>query len=305
LLVGDFLPSILACPDDDVLAILRQCARNPEPRVQRIALNGFSYYSDDVIRKELIELLRSSGPTDLLAYVLSWQRDLLQPDAAKIVAILTGYLNSDSAVQVGGALHGLSFVEAGYVWDQQPDMPDRIETEVFKNIAHIHQFHQREALRPLCLFLGAAKTQGDRAREVLWDLTKIPSVHEQALICIGWRKDARDLPELGKAILGDDPSASSVPYQMCNCYGTAAIPYLVKALQEGASEGVRYACSKELALAGRPEGFAYWAKCIRAGGRYRERALQDVRDHFRDENRTTEEQVLKFLDVKAGAVPAK
>ena len=305
LLVGDFLPSILACPDDEVLSILRQVMCHPDPFVQAFALNGLSYYDDEIIGRELIELVRSAGPTRLLAYVLSWQRDLLQPAGPQLVAVMLDYLKSDSAVQVGGAVRALGFLKAHYTWDRQPDVPDRIEAEVFKNVSHIRQFKEREALHPLCLFLGSAKTQPDRAREMLWELSEDATVREQALICIGWRKDARDLANLGGELLKNDPSARPLPYQMRRGYGKDAIPYLLKGIQDAPNDAVRYECAKELTLENRPEGFAFLAKCIRAGGRYRRRAIQDVRDHFRDENLISEEQILRLLDTKGGSATTR
>jgi hypothetical protein len=70
----------------------------------------------------------------------------------------------------------------------------------------------------LAIYLGSWKA--DKSRELLWRIVVQGIASGQALMCLTWIGDRRDLPRLGKYNTGN------LDYHLNRVYGPAAAPYL-------------------------------------------------------------------------------
>lgn len=250
LLVGDYLPSILAKPDDDVLRIILGYMHHPNSLVQGYAVYSLDYFEADSLRQTIPELIAEKGPTDYLAHYLSLRREIYQPVAGRLVDLLIPFLQSSSPSQAGAAVEALGFLKGHYDWRQQPGVPADVDRAVWRAIDHLKGFTQHEALGPLCCYLGQIKS--DESRAVLWQLAERRAAREQALICLTWIGDRRDLEPLGRSLLAGEQVAGSLPCLLRQAYGEAAIPHLSRALARSSNERVRRECEKELSGSTRP-----------------------------------------------------
>ncbi|MFY9727454.1 MAG: hypothetical protein WB579_07065 [Bryobacteraceae bacterium] len=218
-LLSDYLPSILALPDSAVLSIVEEYLYNSSDLVRQYA--GYSLYAFDerLIAKEIPSLIEGRGPTDELAYVLSWRRYQLQPQRAMLVRSLVKHLDSADPLVSAGSLQALYFLKGGYDWKADPGTPALMDKEVAARADRFIDTRNFTVLQPLALYLGTWKT--DQSRNLLWRIVEqgYPA-REQALICLTWIGDPRDLPRLGKYNTG------SIDYNLNRAYGKAAGPYL-------------------------------------------------------------------------------
>jgi hypothetical protein len=295
-IVGDFLPSLLAKPDAEVLPTVLEYIHHPD--AQDFAVYSLWCFDDAMVKREIPLLIRKKGATDFLAHYLTWRRDLFQPVAHEIADSLIPFLKSKSATEVGGTLRALGFMYQGYFsWKEHPEIPEKIEKAAADALPHILSFREREVLQPLCLMAQVFKP--DQRRDLLRRLSaEGSSTREQALICLPWCKDARDLPYLEKALYDKDGAGSSLPYQMRKAYGRDALPILIKAMKAATDRRTRVECAKELALENEPEAFAFFRWAIEQEGYYREQTTQIIRDHFEGQREKSAEDISKFLDEK-------
>ncbi len=216
-LLSDYLPSVLALPDRRVLRFLESYLYHSNDLVRQYTLYSLYYFNDQTLAREVPEILRRRGPTEGLAFFLSWRRRLFAVRGAELVDIISPYLRSPVPQIAGGALHALLFLKPHYDWKAAPNMPARIDREVSRVAGQLVEARDRAVLSPLALYLGSWKT--DRSRELLWRLVEEPSVREQALICLTWIGDPRDLPRLAKH------RSPSLDYHLKLAYGPAADKY--------------------------------------------------------------------------------
>ena len=94
----------------------------------------------------------------------------------------------------------------------------------------------------LALFLGGVPFAGFKSSS----LATNPSVAEQALICLGWHKDQKDMDDLLPFMLQGGREAASLPYVFRNSYGAVALPYLLKAVAQARSPFARLQAAFQL-----------------------------------------------------------
>lgn len=301
LIVGDYLPSLLAAPDDAVLPVLLKCLHHPSVFVQNYALNALDYYGDDVIKREIPRIIAKDGPTELLGYYLSWRKALFQPVGKQLADSIVPFLGSDSATTVGGALTAFRFIMPPfYKWDEQPTVPKTIEDAVWAAVPHIRTFKEREALWPLVLFLGQLKT--DRAGDLLWQLADVPSVREQALGCICWAKNLADLPKLGPMLASGDKSAYPLAYELRSSFGDAAIPYILEGIRKGGVPSVVESCVRELVQANSVEGFRLFKDALENDRPYKQTVIKLLRSDLSHSWQTSENDLLKLVDERLASL---
>jgi hypothetical protein len=288
-LLSDFLPSILAYPDKHVLSMLEKYFYHSSDLVRWYVLYSL-YYQDERTRADFVrELIHDHGPTEEIAFFLSWQRRVLQSQAEELVNVLIPYLQSSSPLVAGGTVHSLVFLKSHYDWTARPNIPSRIEKAVGEAVEQLLHFRDRQVLQPLALFLGEWKA--DRSRELLWRLVDDGTVRGQALICLTWIADPRDLSRLAKeggAMLAD---------HLDGAYGSAAVPYLRERLK---SPDVRFQveAAKQLANRDEPEAWRFIVDAIEQDRPYKQQILQWIRDRSREMRSATVEELLVFVKAK-------
>jgi len=218
-LLSDFLPSILAVPDGSVLSMLEDYLYSPSDLVRKYTLYALYAFDDDLVVNEIPALIEKRGPTDELAYLLSWRRNQFQSQAAALVHSTVKYLDSPTPLLSAGALQVLYFMKGSYNWKADPGMPARMDKEVAARANRLIETRDYTILQPLTLYLGIWKA--DKSRDLLWRIVvENERAREQALICLTWIADPRDLPRLGSYNTGN------LDYGLNLAYGAAAGPYL-------------------------------------------------------------------------------
>jgi type II secretion system protein G len=252
LLVGDYLPSLLACADETVAGILEDLLHHKSTLVQNYALYSlWAYYDDARLGKDIPAIIKKKGPTSLLAYYLSWRRDLFADRAPELVDSCIGYLGAGSDETVDGATKGLMWLKYHYDWTKRPEMPGRIDAAILGNADAIIKRPEAAPRQALAVYLGGIKTEA--SRKLLWKLAEDKDTREQSVIALCWIADPGDLPELAKILLENESrAAASLPYHLYRAFGKASLPYLEKAAREAPSEFVRKECSNWLKAANDP-----------------------------------------------------
>jgi hypothetical protein len=174
-----------------------------------------------------------------------------------------------------------------------------VEADFLAAAEHVIHAADEQTVTNYAAALGSVRDP--RAGTLLWDFVARGAARGQALIAICWRKDARDLPRLGKVLEGPatgDPNSggeSSLPYAMHNAYGGQALTYLESALKGSGYISVRTNCARELIQAGRPAGFAFAAQAIEERATHARDVSQFVRDRFPELQGADDGTVLSFL----------
>jgi hypothetical protein len=217
-LMSDFLPSVLALPDGAALPLVEDYLYDSNALVREYSLYALYSFDDRLVIPRIPDLIRRRGPTPDLAYYLSWRRDLLQPQAADLARAVLPYLDSQTTVVANGALKALEFLKQHYDWHDHPEMPALMDAAVLNSAGSLIARGSPDTPQLLAEYLGGVKT--DRSRELLWRLVEQNAAREQALICLTWIADPRDLSKLGGYNTG------SLDYSLTRAYGKAAAPYL-------------------------------------------------------------------------------
>ena len=217
-LLSDFLPSLLAAPDRAVLPVLEDYLYNSNELVRQYSLYALYDFDDSLIAGFLPGLIRRRGPTTDLAYFVSWRRDLFQPQATDLVRAVLPYVESPAPLLSAGALKTLMFLREHYDWHSHPEMRGLMDAAVLNSAGGLAARRNLDTLQQLAEYLGGVKT--GRSRALLWRLVENNTAREQALICLTWIADPRDLPRLGKY------NSGNLDYHLKRAYGSAAAPYL-------------------------------------------------------------------------------
>lgn len=138
---------------------------------------------------------------------------------------------------------------------------------------------------------------GEEWRELLIKLVSAhPLTKEQALICLGWRGDPRNLQLLGDMLLTDDDAVASVPYQLMRQYGAEGEAQVQRCVAKSPNMRIRTACARELALKGKPEGFKFYLDNLEWNkGKMRAQVLQEMKMYVRGGSNLTDKQLPSFL----------
>lgn len=182
-LLSNYLPSLLAVPDAAVLPVLRSALYHPSELVRQYTLYALSLFDDSLLAGWIPATIQANGPTPDLAYLLSWRRDLFQPQGNDIVHAVLPYLKSRSPLLCAGALKTLGFLKQ-YDWKTHPEVPGLADRAVAGQAESLIGTHDAVILEPLALYLGTWKAKA--SRKLLRQLVAEGTVRGQAEICLRW-----------------------------------------------------------------------------------------------------------------------
>ncbi|MBC7926617.1 MAG: hypothetical protein H7039_13255 [Bryobacteraceae bacterium] len=218
-LLTEYLPALLAQPDRRTLAMLEPQLYHANEMVRNYVLYALYFFEDKEIVRWMPDVLKRRGPTPELAYFLSWRRNLFEPQSDKLFGYVSGHLRSKSTLVLAGVLQSMAFLKL-------TDTVRNSRTTVAKMDAHVAELSQSiakqtspEVLERLALYLGHVKTE--RSRRVLWRMVEQGKVPQQALICLTWIGDPRDLPRLASYLDRYD-----LEDNLNRAYGEAASSYV-------------------------------------------------------------------------------
>ena len=109
-LLSDFLPSILANPDNDTLKILRPYLYDPDREVREYAMHGVTYWPDGQVVPKVWDWIGANGPSDATVDFLLHAKAFAAAHANELAELSIPYLESDSPVLVYGAVRVVSRV---------------------------------------------------------------------------------------------------------------------------------------------------------------------------------------------------
>ncbi len=305
-LVGDYLPSLLvASPDPRALHILMELLYSNDALVSSYALSSLGLFRREDVRTQGIDILHRRGPTDRLAYLLSWAAQF-QDDREDLVRTMLPYLRSAQDRQVAAALQLFSSKvhPAEGSWPADSEISSQVDRAV---LAVAPKLAKRgdEVRQMLALYLGGIKS--DESRGLLWQLAEGTGPgHQQALIVLTWLGDSRDLPRLGDCLLkpGDpDPygrDLSSLPYALLHGYGDRAIPYLEHAISDSPYVFVRTNSAEQLILKGRPLAFNFFLDAVQHNRFYKRELAQWLTDYCGLPRGADDQALIAFLNSRLG-----
>ena len=304
-LLTDFLPSILGYQDDETLQILRPYLYHPDRIVREYAMYGLTYWPDSVVAPKLWEWIRAQGPSEATVRYFLHLKDLAAAHTSELAELSIPYLQSNSPVLVYGALYALSSSVLPPDSAVSPNLRTRAGDAMVRAADHIIPIDP-ENTNQFIADLG--QLQDERSHQLLWDIVKRRGPgFEQALIALTWRKSPPDLPKLAQLALGPangqegDHEFTSLPYSLHNAFGDAAIPYLVSMVARSEFRWVRVNAAEELVLAGRSEGFVFFASSIANSTVSRQNIEQFLRERFPELRNADDATILKFVQARAVA----
>lgn len=194
-----------------------------------------------------ISEISQKGPTNEIASFISRSTDLFWPSREELFKATKPYLDSadiaktDAAVAILYRLHSyhpmavFGFSEED--WQKEnAALYSELDTAVFAKLDRLLAMND-DVQRNLALFLGTSRLPA--AKPALLQLAKNPNIAEQAVICLGWHKDPKDMDDLLPFMLHSGKEAAALPYVFRNNYGAAALPYLREAVAQATNPFAR------------------------------------------------------------------
>ncbi len=288
--VSDFLPNLVARPDDENLSVVLEYLYHASARVRSYAAAVLYYWPDAVVEPRLIETLRVNGPTPVVM-------ERLRSRASEMVPGAIEYFFSDDPVLFQGAIAAARVALAeGTQIDQQ--LRARVEERLISFASGSLGRADPQSAVDVTSLLGQIHTQ--RAHEVLWNLADHHMGGDQTLVAIAWHKDPKDLPRITEFLLAQpagekgDQVFTGEPYAMRNSFGDAALPWLRTILEKARPVSLRIRCAEELMRANDPAGFAFAIDAI--GGReWKADVRSIVSNLFPDARKMSDAELVKFL----------
>lgn len=307
LIAGDFLPSLMSqAPERRVLRAVMDQLYSTTDAVSAYALGCVYRFPDRDIHAQVIETIRQKGPSDRLAYFISWRGDLFKEDIGGIVRAVLPTLHSRDDAQVVGALSTLGLT-ADLGDPRTPEHPElrRIADDAVIAAAPDLLTRGQNVRWPLASFLGAVKTAA--SRELLWQMVGEPGPDNgQAFIALAWIANPDDLPGLGELLvkpgsndaLGRD--RASLVNGLMQGYGDAAIPILERAVADSPYVFVRLQAAEELALRGSSIAFQFFLETVNQKPFYKAEAISWLAGQFPKELSPTSDDsaVIAFLKTR-------
>jgi hypothetical protein len=280
----DTLPSLLGAPDDASFDILAGYLYHPDLSVRRCAMNGLSYWPEDLASGRLLSLLGTKGPSDSLIGFLTRQPRFR--DSAGIVDASLPFLESDSPVLMGGAVDALRLASR--------DNPAIRET-LLRSAEHVVSRAGSQTGSDVAQMLAAGKDP--RAHALLQSL--LEKGHSQVASGLLSFGDPADLP--GLSALLTDLAGGPLADDLYRVYGDAAIPYLKRALTGSPERFTAQHIARRLIAIGDPAGFQYAVRAIEQKGIPRIDIIQILKSQFPELNSASEEAIVAFARTRAGS----
>jgi hypothetical protein len=307
LVAGDFLPSLMSqAPDGRVLRATMDQLYSASDAVSAYALGCIYRFPDQVIRLQTIETISQKGPSERLAYFVSWRADLFNKDAENLIRAVLPFLRSSDDSRVSGALRMLIFLTI----HGNPAVPDQLDVRA--NVEKAVLAAAPDLLNrggkvtfPLAEFLGTVKAKA--ARDLLWQMAGgSGGDNGQALIALTWIADPDDLPRLGGLLVNPGEgnkiggNLPTLVYSLMKAYGDNAIPYLEKAIADSPFVFVRLQSAEQLATHGSPIAFRFFLDTVNQNPSYKAEAVRWLRDQFpKDISPTSDDAaVVAFLKTR-------
>lgn len=209
-----------------------------------------------------IQHIKMNGPDSDVAQFISMAGHSAWARRDEFADLVIPHLKSKKADNVAGAIEVLyrlrHYHPMSYHGDFAADNAQffkKLDEAVYPHFDYFHSLNNREIFHQLALYLGVSPSK--EAKRELLRIAKDTPEKEQALICLAWHRDPKDMESLLPFMLEDSQASRALPYHFRNSYGQQSIPYLKKAISESKSASARLEAAFELVHLRIPEGFRY------------------------------------------------
>src|SRR5215472_4768532 len=227
-------------------------------------------FADKVANLTLSEISKN-GPNAETASFVSRSMDVFWPRRNDLLRATAPFVESQEPATVAAAVDILYRLRSfqpqqglGYdqkVWESENrEFFKQLDSRVLPELDRLLSSRDNSVLRTLALYLGVSPSPASKA--ALLHLAKDPSASEQALICLAWHRDTKDLDSFEPFLLEGGREAASLPYHLRNSYGAAAVPCLLRALAGANSPFVRLQTAFELTLLNEKAGVIYLYQAV-------------------------------------------
>ena len=200
---------------------------------------GHAYAADKPLPDKLIDVIvdyiKTNGPDEDSALFISFLSDAIWERRDEMADATLPFLKDKSPAKVSGALAvlyrlrvyrpqlgGLRGVDEPVPWEKiekHAIFYKKLDKAVFESMEHFHALKDEKVLQNLALYLGVSPSPESK-KELLRIAKGIQeTAKEQALICLAWHRDQKDMDDLLMFMLEDSRMASSLPYHFRNSYG--------------------------------------------------------------------------------------
>ena len=240
-----------------------------------------------------IEYIRTSGPDEDAAQFIDVTSGPTCERREELAQVTLPYLTNPAPDKVAAALAVLSRLrwcrpeveaeDGAFAVEKVKCGPQSfwngLDEKILANVDYFHSIGTKTIFKNLALYLGCVPSEP--AKRELLRIAAQKDGKEQALICIAFHRDPKDIHDLMPFMLEESETAWALPYHFRNSYGRAAIPYLLQALTNAQSRMTRQQSAYELVHLGIPDGFHYLERVALANPepeeRTRPRALDGIR----------------------------
>jgi len=234
-----------------------------------LLIAGTTCAADPTLWDKLIDVaiqhIKTNGPDAETGQFISLARHHAWSRRQDFVDLVVPHLKGKDPEKVAGGvavLHWLrTYHPMSYCGDFEKDNKEffaKLDKIVYGQLDHLHSLKSDQVYHRLALYLGCSPTA--EAKRHLLRIADSPiakSSREQALICLAWHRDPKDMEALLPYMLEDSHASRSLPYHFRNSYGDASIPHLKKALSDAKSQITRLEAAFELVHLRIPAGFQY------------------------------------------------
>jgi hypothetical protein len=215
--------------------------------------------------------ISKNGPDAEIARVVAGSMDVFWPRRNELLRATAPFIACEEAARVAAALDILYRLRCfqpmqGPAYDRKKwesdnrELFEQVDASVIPRLDRLLASQDGALLHSLALYLGVSPSPASKA--ALLQLAKDPPVSGQALICLTWHRDSKDLESLAPFLIEGGSEAASLPYHLRDSYGGAAVPYLLRALAEAHSPLVRLQAAFELVLMNEKAGARYLYEAV-------------------------------------------
>lgn len=155
------------------------------------------------------------------------------------------------------------------------------------------------ALKALAQYASAGQ-QEEEWRVILLKLANGTPAREQALTCLGWRGDPRNLAYLGEELFKDDDAVAYIAYNLVRNYGQEGEAYVRRCLEQCPNMRAKFMSAQQFIQRGKPEGFKFYLENLdRNNGKMRGQIYQEMRSWVTGGRELKERDLAAFLAARA------
>lgn len=223
-----------------------------------LLIAGTTCAADSTLWDKLIDVaiqhIKTNGPDAETGQFISMARHHAWARRHDFVELIVPYLKGKDPEKVAGGLDVLHWLRIyhpmSYLGDFEKDNHAffaELDKILYGQLEHFHSLKNDQVYHSLAIYLGCSPTAEAKSHLLrIADSSIAKDAKEQALICLAWHRDQKDMEALLPYMLEDSHASRFLPYHFRNSYSDASIPYLKKAIAEAKSEATRCEAKKEL-----------------------------------------------------------